>query len=66
MEDLKRYDLDEYPNLMSTIKEVLEIDPRPAYKNQESANYGFQLYDLNILWSLDNSNIIVESIHKET
>jgi tRNA-Thr(GGU) m(6)t(6)A37 methyltransferase TsaA len=54
----------EYPNLINTIKEVLEIDPRPAYKQEANAGYGFKLYDLNIRWFLKDGCVTVEDIYK--
>lgn len=41
-----------YSNLLQLIKEVLQQDPRPAYKKKtlDDRVYGMKLYDMNIRW----------------
>ncbi|OKY27250.1 MULTISPECIES: tRNA (N6-threonylcarbamoyladenosine(37)-N6)-methyltransferase TrmO [Thalassotalea] len=43
-----------YPQLTSLITQVLEQDPRPAYKQQQVDDkiYGIRLYEFNIKWRL--------------
>ncbi|MDO6428224.1 tRNA (N6-threonylcarbamoyladenosine(37)-N6)-methyltransferase TrmO [Thalassotalea sp. 1_MG-2023] len=43
-----------YPKLSSLIIQVLEQDPRPAYKQQQVDDkiYGIRLYEFNIKWRL--------------
>ncbi|WP_426357625.1 tRNA (N6-threonylcarbamoyladenosine(37)-N6)-methyltransferase TrmO [Pseudocolwellia sp. HL-MZ19] len=53
----------EYPELEAFIHQVLEQDPRPAYKKnkQDDKVYGMALYNLNIQWqfvSLSEINVI--------
>lgn len=63
--DLKKFDAIAYGDLKLFITEILVQDPRPAYKNNnESKNYGFKIYDLNIIWSQNNSTALVESIDR--
>lgn len=49
-----------YNHLMTFITEVLQQDPRPAYKKntQDNKCYGIRLYDLNIQWQMLNINTI--------
>ncbi|MDX1706915.1 tRNA (N6-threonylcarbamoyladenosine(37)-N6)-methyltransferase TrmO [Pseudidiomarina sp.] len=57
----------EYPNLATLIAQVLQQDPRPAYKqnNEQDKIYGMSLYDLNIRWQVINSENHVISISKD-
>ncbi len=43
-----------YPGLMLLIKELLQMDPRPAYYMSTSPknHFGMKLYDFNVLWQL--------------
>ncbi len=54
----KRTDL--HPHLSLLIKQVLEQDPRPAYKKNKNDDniYGMTLYNANIQWRVSNKNII--------
>lgn len=52
-----------YPNLALTIRQILQQDPRPAYKKAKSDDkiYGMRLYDLNIRWQItDNQCDVIE------
>lgn len=54
-----------YPQLKLFITQVLEQDPRPAYKQkkQDDKVYGMSLYNFNVKWKLTSlSNIIVINI----
>lgn len=56
----------QYPELKSLITDILQQDPRPAWRNQEidSKQYGMHLYDLNIKWCLTGNTIEVRAIEK--
>lgn len=64
---LNNLDLEPYPNLISLIEQVLEQDPRPAYKKAKSDNkeYGIRLYDLNIKWQVNEQSCLVVAIEQE-
>jgi tRNA-Thr(GGU) m(6)t(6)A37 methyltransferase TsaA len=62
LKDLALLNCTAYPNLKTTIIEVLKYDPRPAYKKQSDSQYGFKLYNLNIVWTLDKDQACVETI----
>jgi tRNA-Thr(GGU) m(6)t(6)A37 methyltransferase TsaA len=49
-----------YPELSELITQVLEQDPRPAYKKSKIDDkvYGMQLYNLNICWQMQTANSI--------
>lgn len=49
-----------YPDLTNFITQILEQDPRPAYKQQSEDNkvYGMSLYDLNIQWRMTSRSSI--------
>ena len=53
-----------YPELEGLIINLLELDPRPAYrdKNKHQTEYGMSLYDLNIRWVVNEQNVQVLSI----
>lgn len=56
------------PHLKNLITEVLAQDPRPAYhaKTQSEREYGIQLYDLNIRFTVMNACIVVIQIALQT
>ena len=62
MENINQLDPAIYPELKTTIREVLELDPRPAYKKETEASYGFKLYNLDIIWNLNHATVTVEKI----
>ena len=50
-------------DLRNELSEILSCDPRPAYQKASDREYGIQLYDYNIRWSIvENSHIQVISI----
>ncbi len=51
-------------DLKAFIQSVLEQDPRPAQhvRNDESREYGMQLYDFNIRWRVTGSHMQVLSV----
>lgn len=50
-----------YPNLQTLIEQVLQQDPRPAYKRAKLDDkiYAICLYDLNIRWQVSHDTINV-------
>lgn len=54
----------EYPNLPILIEEVLAQDPRPAYKKGkiDLKQYQIALYDLDIIWQVNEETILVTDI----
>lgn len=60
LHDLNKLDPRQYPKLKETIIEVLQYDPRPAYKtDSQTTRYAFSLYNLNIVWALDSDQVSV-------
>lgn len=55
-----------YPDLKQLIIEVLQQDPRPAYRANQVDNktYSIQLYDLDIDWTVDDRQVWVNLIRK--
>ena len=55
----------EYPQLDLLITQVLNQDPRPAYKKTkaDSKIYGIRLYDLDIKWQVEQDNCHVLQIN---
>jgi tRNA-Thr(GGU) m(6)t(6)A37 methyltransferase TsaA len=60
LEDLREI----YPELRRTIIEILEQDPRPAYrgKRTDSNSYGVRIYNLNLKWEMDGETARVSAI----
>jgi len=55
-----------YPDIKALISGLLGQDPRPAYKDANGQQvYGMRLWDLNIRFSVADSDIVVESIEWE-
>jgi hypothetical protein len=38
---------------------VLELDPRPAYAEEDGRIYGFKLYDFDLRWQMDGDEVVV-------
>ena len=55
---------DRYPVLRQAIIEILEQDPRPAYrgKRSDSNRYGVRIYNLNLMWEMDGETARVSAI----
>lgn len=53
-------------NLAQVIEEVLAQDPRPAYHRdkQQDRQYASRLYQLDLLWRVHGSELIVEEIRQ--
>lgn len=51
------------PNLRRTIRDLLALDPRPAYADTtQKHTYGMRLWDLNIRFRIEHDQFVVESI----
>lgn len=46
-------------DLRSLIIALLELDPRPAYVEQDDRVYGFRLYDFDLRWQVDGDQVTV-------
>jgi tRNA-Thr(GGU) m(6)t(6)A37 methyltransferase TsaA len=46
-------------DLRLLITKVLELDPRPAYAEEDRRIYGFELYDFDLRWQMDGDHIVV-------
>lgn len=57
---------EQYPQLAFILAKVLPADPRPAYKRAHSdeKQYALRLWDLDILWHVRDSAVVVEQIKK--
>ncbi len=45
--------------LRTVITGLLELDPRPAYAEEDRRVYGFSLYDFDLRWQMDGDEILV-------
>jgi len=56
----------EQPELQHFIRQVLELDPRPAYANKASdkVHYGMKLLDFDIQWQVEDDVVTVLSLDK--
>ncbi len=41
------------------ITRILELDPRPAYAQEDGRIYGFRMYDFDLRWQMDGDGIVV-------
>ncbi|WP_371185865.1 tRNA (N6-threonylcarbamoyladenosine(37)-N6)-methyltransferase TrmO [Thalassotalea maritima] len=59
---------EQYGHLALFIEQVLQQDPRPAYKKQDDTlqEYGMSLYDLNIRWQISSQQTLVIDIEPHT
>lgn len=57
----------DYPDLQQLIASVLAQDPRPAWrvKEDDHKHYGMTLFDLNIKWQLQDTVVMVLSVHRQ-
>ncbi len=55
-----------YPNLMSLIIHLLELDPRPAYYDADHSakEFGMRLLDFDIKWRVEGEQVEVMAIEK--
>jgi len=58
--------MDVFPDLRELIINVLQQDPRPAWRKRsdDAKRYGMSLYDLNIKWKVDDDCLRVLEINK--
>ncbi|EEG86593.1 hypothetical protein PROPEN_00882 [Proteus penneri ATCC 35198] len=63
LEQLQHY-ANEYPHLSRFITQVLQQDPRPAYKKNEQSDriYAVHLLEFNIRWQVNEQQTLVLSI----
>ena len=56
----------EYPNLLSLIIHLLELDPRPAYYDTDHSTkeFGMRLLDFDIKWRVEEEQVEVMAIEK--
>jgi len=50
--------------LAALIRAMLSYDPRPAYQTTEGREYGCQVHDVNVVWSVENGTVQVLGIEK--
>ena len=60
-----------FPELERTLKEILQYDPRPAYKSSDAAReYSMRLYDFDVKWHVHEDTVwvsdVVELQHTDT
>lgn len=55
-----------FPNLVSLIIHVLELDPRPAYYDEDHSakEFGMRLLDFDIKWRVDGEQVEVMAVEK--
>jgi hypothetical protein len=41
------------------VTRLLELDPRPAYREEDAAEYAFRLEELDVRWRVDDDRIEV-------
>ena len=53
-----------YPNLQLMIVQLLQSDPRPAYKNADEGRvYGMRLWDFDLKWQVNGDQVEVLSLN---
>lgn len=55
----------QYPTFKELITQVLQQDPRPAYKQKNRNDdklYGIKLHQYDVMWRVVNGNVVVETI----
>jgi tRNA-Thr(GGU) m(6)t(6)A37 methyltransferase TsaA len=57
-----------FPHLSRLIRQVLTLDPRPAYciRKPSKATFGMRLYDFEIKWQIEAEQILVTGIELST
>ncbi|QIQ20650.1 tRNA (N6-threonylcarbamoyladenosine(37)-N6)-methyltransferase TrmO [Zophobihabitans entericus] len=65
MQQIQQYQ-NAYPQLQPLIEQVIQQDPRPAYKhkNTDLQQYGMQLFDFNIRWQVQGQLATVIDLEK--
>lgn len=52
-----------YPELRALIERMLRLDPRPAYREDETPrDYGMGLYDLDVKWRMEGERVFVTAL----
>lgn len=53
-----------HTKLSEIIREILQLDPRPAYQNtnQSKNEFAIKLYNYDLKWRIDNNQIIVTDL----
>jgi len=51
---------------LDTLREVLSLDPRPAYQNDENRVYGFTYQGYDVRFSIKNGQVLVQGAHAGT
>lgn len=53
-----------YPGLGALIREILQLDPRPAYQDKQKVktDYAMKLYDFDLKWKVENEQVTVLSL----
>ena len=47
------------------IRDLLSLDPRPAYHKDERRIYGMRLFDVNVKWSVDEDQVTVHAVEAD-
>lgn len=55
---------DRYPGLITIIRELLALDPRPAYSDEDGRSYAMRLYEFDIKWYYQGELIQVVDIQQ--
>lgn len=63
-EEIAIYEKEQFPHLRDLVIQVLSLDPRPGYCDDEGKQFGLTLYDLNILWKIEGRQVFVLSVKK--
>ena len=53
-----------YPDLRQLIEQILQADPRPAYRadSSDSQSFGMRLYEFDVQWQVDGQHIEVTAM----
>ncbi len=52
-------------SLLPVIREILELDPRPAYREDDSSShYGVRLFDFNLKFEVQGDQVVVTGLEK--
>lgn len=51
--------MEDSADLRQLIIKTLELDPRPAYAEEDGRIYGFHLYDFDLRWQMDGDEVVV-------
>lgn len=60
-----RYKKEKDRNIEELIRQLLELDPRPAYHGSEKRGYGLKLWDLEVKFSWNDGFFLVEDVIAE-